>query len=97
MSDNVKISGSWQTELMYKTVGILSQFNGQLDSLNNIYLSARESGTLGDVVPMLKKKFEEIDNQQKNILAEMMIATPNSLSWLFLLTSWILINMLKFI
>jgi peroxiredoxin len=83
LSNNVKISGSWQTELMYKTVGILSQFNGQLDSLNNIYLSARESGTLDAVVPMLKKKFEEIDNQQKNILAEMMIATPNSLSWLF--------------
>jgi len=83
LNTNLKISGSWQSELIYKAVNAISKYNTQLDSLNKIYLAAKDAGTLDSVAPMLKEQFEKIDNQQKSILAEMMTATPNSLSWLF--------------
>jgi len=78
------IKGSPQTEMLYRLINALHQFDMKRDSLNKQYNAVMSSPQHDSLGPLVINAFTKNDSLQKSLLKGEFEIMPGSLAWIFM-------------
>jgi thiol-disulfide isomerase/thioredoxin len=79
------IEGSFNTELLYRTMSTLQQYDHRKAELNQQYSDIQSSPKRDSLSTLIIKEYRENDSMQKQALTSQMEKYPASLAWIFFL------------